>query len=113
MENSENIKLWMEQEQIIGTMFRYPPFATNPELYFAAIEMVSGGEPPKDKSGAEILELSLQRQADTMQKYAQEFEEASLWMVRYPFDSDEAVEMALSMDGKSDDEISIYLATRG
>jgi len=48
-----------------------------------------------------------------MQKYAQEFEEASLWMVRYPFDSDEATEMAMSMDGASEDDIQIHLATRG
>lgn len=94
-------------------MFRYPPFATNPELYFAAIEMASGGELPKDKSLDEVVEWQLQKQADTMQKYAQEFEEASLYMVRYPFDSNEAVEIAMSMDGKSDDEISIHLATRG
>lgn len=113
MENSDNIKLFMEQEQVMGTMLRYPPFATNPELYFSAIETASGGELPKDKSLDEVVEWQLQKLSDTMQKYAQEFEEASLWMVRYPFDSDEAVEMALSMDGKSDDEISIYLATRG
>ncbi len=113
MENSDNIKLWMEQEQMMGTMLRYPPFATNPELYFAAIEMASGEELPKDKSLDEVVEWQLQKQSDTMQKYAQEFEEASLWMVRFPFDSDEAVEMAMSMDGKSDDDISIHLATRG
>jgi hypothetical protein len=107
MENSDNIKLFMEQEQMIGTMLRYP------ELYFAAIETSSGGELPKDKSLDEVVEWQLQKLTDTMQKYAQEFEEASLWMARYPFDSDEAVEMAMSMDGKSDDDISIHLATRG
>jgi hypothetical protein len=113
MENSDNIKLFMEQEQMIGTMLRYPPFATNPELYFAAIETASGGELPKDKSLDEVVEWQLQKLTDAMQKYAQEFEEASLWMARYPFDSGEAVEMAMSMDGKSDDDISIHLATRG
>jgi len=113
MELSDTVKLWMEQDQLIGTMLRYPPFATNPKLYFDAIEMAGGEEPPQDKSFEEISEWQLQKQADVLQKYAQEFEEASLWMMRFPFDSDEAVEMAMSIDGKSDDEISIHLATRG
>ncbi len=113
MELSDNMKLWMEQERVLGTMLRYPPFSTNSELYFAAMNMASGGEFPENASVEEVVEWQLQKQADVMQKYAQEFEEASLWMVRYPFDSDEATEMAMSMDGASEDDIQIHLATRG
>ena len=113
MDMSDNMKLWMEQEQVLGTMLRYPPFSTNSELYFGAIKTATGGELPENASVEEVVEWQLQKQADAMQKYAQQFEEASLWMARYPFDSDEATEMAMSMDGKSDDDIQIHLATRG
>jgi hypothetical protein len=113
MEISEKMQLWMDQEQMIGTMFRYPPFSTKSDLYFAAIKMTGGEEIPDNMSLDEAVDWQLQKQADVMQKYAQEFEEASLWMMRYPLDSDEATEMAMSMDGKSDDDIQIHLATRG
>jgi hypothetical protein len=113
MDLSENHKLFMSQHEMIGTMFQYPPFSTDAELYYEAEAALSLGEDLPDLPFEEIVNMQLDKQKDVMQKYGQEFEEASLWMARFPFDADEATDMAMSMDGKSKDEIEIHLATRG
>ena len=43
IESSLNVNLFMDQDRFMGVRFRYPPFSTNSELYFAAMEMASGG----------------------------------------------------------------------
>jgi len=113
MDLSENHKLFMSQHELIGTMFQYPPFSTDAKLYFEAMNALSVGDDLPDLPFEEVINVQLDKQKDVMQKYGQQFEEASLWMARFPFDADEAIDMAMSMDGKSKDEIEIHLATRG
>lgn len=57
-------------------------------------------------------EEKMKQYESVMEKYGNEFEEASLWMSRYP-DSSEAIETSMRLDGKSQDDIDIAIMTNG
>lgn len=95
-----------EQHDMISQMVKYPPFSTDNRIFDAVQDeldnLPSVGNPPN-------LETLKSYYQPIYEKFATEFEEASLWQSRYPLDRYEAARAALELEGIPDWEIDIRL----
>lgn len=93
--------------ELMGILMRFPPFSIDHDLAYgfqretiSAIEALGADSPDSEWN-------SVHNQA--MEKYATELEEASLWNARSGGNSQEAIKLALALEGKTPEEINTYL----
>lgn len=95
-----------ETHALIGQLVKFPPFSTDPDLAIelrketvAAIEALNGSDIDSEWNAVHN---------PILQKYADEFGEASLWSARTGGNVSEAQELALALEGKTPEEIQTY-----
>lgn len=108
MKKKDPTEIFEEYHTMVSSMLGYPPFSVDGNLRSAVQEEISKlpefGEPPNPK----ILETYYE---PVLEKFAMQFEEASLWQSRYPTDREDAARAALEMEGLDDWEIDIRVLT--
>ena len=95
-----------ETHNLIGRLMSFPPFSVDQDLRrtieresIAAIEGLKGSDIDSEWNSVHNLLLK---------KYANDFEEASMWSARTGGNSSEAQDLALAIEGKSPEEIQTY-----
>ena len=112
MELTDDQKRFMEQHDLLSALMNYPPFSSMPKKRRQLVEMITGEEWDGVQTGEEVVRSAIARQDEAMKAFEVEFEEASLWMARYPLDPSEATAFALRLDGVSEDDIEVHLSSR-
>jgi hypothetical protein len=95
-----------DTHRLIGRLMQFPPFSIDEELRtqieresIAAIESLDGTEVDAEWNAVHN---------PLLEKYADDFEEASMWSARTAGKASEAQELALALEGKTPEEIQTY-----
>lgn len=112
MSLTDDQKRFGEQHDMLSTLIQYPPFSSDMKKRSALVNALTDPEVDEPASAEEAVREAIARQEEAMKTFEIELEEASLWMARYPLDADEATELALRLDGVSEDDISVHLSAR-
>ena len=106
MDRDQAFKAFGIKHELFSKMMQYPPFSIDSNISSAIIQMLDKkGNPDEIEDPAGIASFY----DDIMETFAQDFEEASLWMGRYPLDRSEAARAALELEGVPDWEIELRL----
>lgn len=92
--------------KMLGEMLMFPPFSVDLDLRnavrnesIAAIEALNGSEIDEEWNSVHN---------PLLKKYADDFEEASMWSARTAGNAGMAQELALALEGKTPEEIQTY-----
>lgn len=106
MDRDGAFKEFVVKHELFSKLMQYPPFSINPDIRDAVIDQLEkNGNPDDIEDPAKIAGFY----NNIMETFAQDFEEASLWMGRHPLDRSEAARAALELEGIPNWEIELRL----